>query len=80
MNAATKDVLHHLPFILQMSATLGGCLSALAFCAFGLCGLWEYGFRIDALYLALICAGAMFAVIFLATLFLCAFIRYASKA
>lgn len=79
MNAATKDVLHHLPFILQMSATLGGCLSALSFCAFGLCGLWEHGFHVAALHLALICAGVAFAVMFLASLFLLIFIRYTWK-
>lgn len=79
MNTATKDILHHLPYIIKTSGIIGGCLAALAFCAFGLCGLWEHGFRIDALYLALICAGVMFAVIFLSTLFLLAFIRYVAK-
>lgn len=79
MNAATKDVLHHLPYIIMVSGTLGGCLSAFAFFAFGLLGLWEFGFCLDALYLALICAGVMFAVIFLTFLFLLIFMRYIWK-
>ena len=53
-----------LPYLVRLSTAAGGILGSVAFCAFGLCGLWQFGWKPDALYLALTCGGIMFAIIF----------------